>query len=314
MARKEMTKRVLVLAACTFGSLHGQTPQATQSEQAQTTTITAAPLAFEVVSVKPAPNGTLPIVPAFMRDKRVPIIGLQTMAAPVSLTIAYAYHMQKSELSAAVRKQPNWVTSRIYTETFRAEGEPTSDQIREMMRTMLADRFGLQIHEFTRVGTVNRLVMSKPGVLGPNIKPHPEGASCSTQEATSVGKAPEASTPSVAHCGFTFYYLPHMVLHVGMTDTTIADAARTLAGMGVGGLDTRPLVDATGLTGKYDLTLEFRLDSGSPFTDSGTDDADDGGAPTLLEALKEQLGMHVESGQGAVRMVTIDHISEPTPD
>jgi uncharacterized protein (TIGR03435 family) len=307
MTRTERTAGALALAACTFASLQGQTPTPAQSEQALAT----APLAFEVVSVKAAPSGMLPIVPAFMRDKRVPIIGLQTMAAPVSMTIAYAYHMQRSELSAAVRKEPDWVTSRIYTETFRAKGEPTSDQVREMMRTMLADRFGLQIHEFTREGAVNRLVMSKSGVLGPNIKPHPEGASCSTQEGASVGKAPDTSTPPVAHCGITFYYLPHMVLHVGLTDTTIADAARSLAGIGVEELETRPILDATGLTGKYDLTLEFRPDSGSPFMDSGTDD---GGAPTLIEALKEQLGMRVESGTGPVRMVTIDHISEPTPD
>jgi uncharacterized protein (TIGR03435 family) len=227
------------------------------------------------------------------------------------MTIAYAYHMQMSEALAAVQKQPDWVRSRIYTETFRAEGAPTRDQVREMMRTMLSDRFGLQVHEFTREGTVNRLVMSKPGVLGPKIKPHPEGASCSTQEGESVGKAPDASTQPVAHCGFTYYYLPGRVLHVGITDMTIADAARSLAGMGVGGLETRPLVDATGLTGKYDLTLEFRPDSGSPFVDP---EADDGGVPTLIRAFKEQLGMRVESGPGPVRVVIIDHISEPTPD
>lgn len=307
MQKAKVTRGALAFAVCTFASLHGQTPQHAQSELAQTN----APLAFDVVSVKPAPPGTLPIVPAFMRDKRVQIIGLQRMAAPVSSLIGYAYHMQMSEAVGAFRKQPDWVRSRIYTITFRAADEPTPDQVREMMRAMLADRFALQIHEFTREGTVNKLVMSKPGVLGPNLKPHLAGASCSTQEGESVGKAPDASTPPVAHCGFTWYYLPHMVLHVGITDTTIADAARSLAGIGVEELETRPLVDATGLTGKYDLTLEFRPDSGSPFMDSG---ADDGGAPTILEALKEQLGLRVESGQGPVRMVTIDHISQPTPD
>ena len=311
MTRTEMMAGALVFAACTFGSLHGQTPQSTQSEQAQSATMTATPLAFEAVSVKLAPPGTIPIVPAFMRNKGATILGLQTMAAPVWMTIAYAYHMQMSEALAAVRKQPDWVRNRVYTETFRAEGEPTNEQVREMMRTMLTERFGLQTHEFTREGTLNRLVMSKPGVLGPNIKPHPEGASCSTQESASVGKAPDASAPPAAHCGFTYYYLPGMVLHVGLTDTTIADAGRALTGIGVGGLDTRPLVDATGLSGKYDLTLEFRPDSGSPLIDSG---ADDGGVPTLMRALKEQLGMRVESGPGPVRMVIIDHISEPTPD
>jgi uncharacterized protein (TIGR03435 family) len=242
-----------------------------------------------------------------MRNKGATILGLQTMAAPVWMTIAYAYHMQMSEALAAVRKQPDWVRSRVYTETFRAEGEPTNEQVREMMRTMLTERFGLQTHEFTREGTVNRLVMSKPGVLGPNIEPHREGASCSTQESASVGKAPDA--PPVAHCGFTYYYLPGMVLHVGLTDTTISDAGRALAGIGVGGLETRPLVDATGLSGKYDITLEFRPDSGSLLVDPEAD-----GVPTLIRAFKEQLGMRVESGPGPVRVVIIDHISEPTPD
>jgi len=306
-----MAAGALALAACTLTGLHGQTPQPAQSEQAQTVTTTATPLSFEVASIKPAQPGSLPIVPAFMRDKRAPILGLQRMAAPVSMLIGYAYHMQMNEALDAFRRQPDWVRDRIYTVTFRAEGEPTRDQVREMMRTMLTERFGLQIHEFTREGTVNRLVMSKPGVLGPNIKPHPDGANCATQEGASVGKAPDPAAPQVAHCGFTFYYLPGMVLHVGLTDTTIADAARSLAGIGVSGLETRPLVDATGLTGRYDLTLEFRPDSGGPFINSG---ADDEGVPTLVRAMKEQLGMRVESGPGPVRVVIVDHISEPTPD
>jgi uncharacterized protein (TIGR03435 family) len=264
------------------------------------------------VSIKPAQPGSYPIVPAFMRDKGAPILGLQRMAAPVSLLISYAYRMQMNETSAAFRKQPDWVKNRIYTVTFRAPGEPTRDQVREMMRTMLAERFGLQMHEFTREGTVNKLVLVKPGVLGPNIKPHPEGAKCSTQEDTSVGQAPDASTPQLPHCGFTWYYEEAgAVLYVGMTDTTISGAAGSLAGIGANGLETRPTIDATGLTGRYDLTLEFRPARGNLLPDP---DADDDGPPTLIRALKEQLGLRVETGPGPVRMVTIDHISEPTPD
>jgi uncharacterized protein (TIGR03435 family) len=203
------------------------------------------------------------------------------------------------------------VRNRIYTVTFRAEGEPTRDQVREMMRTMLSERFGLQIHEFTREGAVHRIVMSRPGVLGPTIKPHLEEASCSTQEAELVGKAPDASAPPVKNCGFVWYYLPNRVLHVGLTGYTIGDASRALAGIGSNGLETRPIEDATGMTEKYDLTIEFRPDSGSLLTDP---EADDGGVPSLIRAMKEQLGLRVETGTGPVKMVIIDHISEPTPD
>ncbi len=301
----------LLFVAGTLGSLHGQTSQPTPSDQTRTATGKATPLSFDVVSVKPAAPGTLPIVPAFMRDKGSPIIGLQKLVAPVWMLIGYAYRMQMSEATAAFKKQPDWVNNRVYTVTFRAEGELTRDQVREMMRTMLADRFGLQTHEYIREGAVNKLVLNKPGVLGPNIKPHPEGATCSTQKAESVGKAPDASTPPLANCGFIWYYLPGRILHIGLTDTTIAGAAGTLAGMGTNDLSTRPNVDGTGLTGRYDLTLEYRPDSGSLLADP---EADDGGAPTMLRAFKEQLGLRVESGTGPVRMIMIDHISQPTPD
>jgi uncharacterized protein (TIGR03435 family) len=311
MTRADIAAVALMLAAFPFGDFDGQTPRPVQSEQAPATTATAAPLAFDVVSVKPAAPGMSPIVPAFMRDKGARILGLQRMAAPVSALISYAYSMSESEVSDAFRKQPEWVRNRIYTVTFRSEGEPTRDQVREMMRTMLTERFGLQLHEYTREGAVNKLVLSKPGVLGPNIKPHPEGASCSTQEGESVGKPPDASTPPVAHCGFTWYNLPGMVMHVGITDATIAGAVGSVSGIGVSELKTRPIVDATGLTGRYDVTLEFNPYGGSVLLEP---ERDDGGVPTLMQALKQQLGIRVESGTGPVRMVVIDHVSEPTPD
>lgn len=304
------TAGALLLAGFAISSLHGQAPQSAQPKQ-DATSATAAPLAFEAVSVKPAPPGSLPYVPAFMRNRSAPIYGLQTMAGPVWLTISYAYQLQISEAKAAFQKQPSWVKNRIYRETFQVKGVVTSEQVREMIRTMLADRFGLQMHEFTKEGAVNRVMLTRPGVLGPNLKPHPEGAACSTQADASVGKAPDASTPSAPNCGFSYYYLPGGILHVGLTDKTLVDAVRALAGIGVGGLDTKPIADGTGLTDKYDVVLEFRPDSRVTTTDP---DADDNGAPTLTQALSQQLGVRLESGTGPVRIVVIDHLEEPTPD
>lgn len=296
----------LLLGFCGAASMYAQAPQ---GAEAQSKAEDVKPLAFDVVSVKPAAPGVMPIVPAFMRDKGARIFGLQRMAAPVWMTIGYAYQMQMSEAQAAVRKQPEWVRNKVYTETFRVEGEPTREQVQEMMRTMLADRFALQVHEYTRDGSVNRLVMSKPGVLGPAIKPHVEGAGCSTQGEDAVGKVPDADAS--AACGFSFYYLPNRVLHVSIKNTTLAGAARTLASIGVNELASRPLVDATGLSGRYDLTLEYRADNGTLLAD---EERSDDGAPTMMQALKQQLGMQVESGTGPVRVVVIDHIEQPTPD
>ncbi len=86
-----------MLAACTFTSLRGQASQATSPERSQTPTATTTPLAFDVVSVKPAPPGAFPIVPAFMRGQG----GASPRAAEDGGTglpdDRYAYHMQMSE-------------------------------------------------------------------------------------------------------------------------------------------------------------------------------------------------------------------------
>jgi uncharacterized protein (TIGR03435 family) len=183
--------------------------------------------------------------------------------------------------------------------------------VREMMRTMLAERFGLQVHEFTMEGTVDKFVLNKPGVLGPNLKPHRADASCTRQDGSSVGHAPDAVTPPIAYCGVFWYYLPGHVLHEEVRDTTIAALGPVLSSLGDNGLGTHPVVDATGLTGKYDATLEFRPDyMGMP----SDPEADDGGVPSLIRALKEQLGIRVESGEGPVRRFVIEHIAQPTPD
>jgi uncharacterized protein (TIGR03435 family) len=305
--RMEKTATALVFAACTFGGIHSQTPQPAPPKQAQT----KPPLAFDVVSVKPAPPGTIFIVPAFMRDKGARILGVQRILVPVNALVGYAYGMQMSEALAAFRKQPDWTRNKAYAVTFRAAGEPTRDQVREMMRTMLAERFALQVHEFTMDGTVDKFVLNKPGVLGPNLKPHPADASCTRQDGSSVGHAPDAATPPIAYCGVFWYYLPGQVLHEEVRDTTIAALAPVLSSLGDNGLGTHPVVDATGLTGKYDATLEFRPSSMTPFSNP---EADDGGVPSLLRALKEQLGIRVESGEGPVRRFVIEHIAQPTPD
>ena len=85
----------------------------------------------------------------------------------------------------------------------------------------------------------------------------------------------------------------------------------SLASIGANGLESHPVIDATGLTGQYDLTLEFRPATLS-LQSNPEADADD--APSLFRALRDQLGIRVESGQGPVRMFVVDHLSEPTPD
>lgn len=269
------------------------------------------PLAFDVVSIKQAPPNSLPLVPAFMRNKDVPITGIQRMSAPASLLIAYAYHMQMSELREATRAQPDWVKNRVYEVTFRATGNPDTDQVREMMRTMLRERFSLDLHEFTRQGNVNKVVLKRAGRAGPQLLKHVGNSNCSVQSQDSVGQKASTSASGAPVCGISWYHLPGQVLHLSMVNASMTDFCRTLSGLGLSELGTYPLIDGTGLVGNYDISLTFRPTNNLPPSGIGVDSDN---APDLAHALDDQLGLKITLATGDVKVFVIDHIAAPTPD
>jgi uncharacterized protein (TIGR03435 family) len=68
----------------------------------------------------------------------------------------------------------------------------------------------------------------------------------------------------------------------------------------------RPVIDRTGLTGAFDFSIEFAPQMGAAAQmDSGS---------TLIEALKDQLGLKLEPATGPLKTLVIDHIEEPTPN
>jgi bla regulator protein blaR1 len=87
------------------------------------------------------------------------------------------------------------------------------------------------------------------------------------------------------------------------------------AGSLAGELD-KPVVDKTGLDGKFDYTIEwnFQLPSpGLPRADAAPREAlRDNQGPTFLETLREQLGLKLVLATGPVRMLVIDHVERPS--
>ena len=71
----------------------------------------------------------------------------------------------------------------------------------------------------------------------------------------------------------------------------------------------RPVINRTGLAGRYDIDLTFLPDSG-PMMINGTAVSPDG--PSLTTAIREQLGLRMDSGRAPVDVVIIDRINPPT--
>jgi uncharacterized protein (TIGR03435 family) len=88
----------------------------------------------------------------------------------------------------------------------------------------------------------------------------------------------------------------------GATNATMADIAEAL-GQGV---LSRPVVDQTGLTGRFDLRLAWTPDGPPPVTESA--DA----APDIFTAIQEKLGLKLVSTKAPVDVLVIDHVERPS--
>jgi len=91
----------------------------------------------------------------------------------------------------------------------------------------------------------------------------------------------------------------------GVTTKDLAQSlTRTLAGeLG------RVVVDKTGLTGRYDLTLKWTPDTGPPPMLNGEPDTS---APNIVTAIQEQLGLKLESTKAPVEVLVVDQAEMPS--
>ena len=227
----------------------------------------------------------------------------------------FAYKLTPNQLQAVQSQLPKWADTDRYDIQARVSGNPTKDQFRLMMQALLADRFKLAIHYEIRQVPVLALVLDKPGKLGPQIQPHPNDAPCSTAPPP-PGSAP-GPPPTVAGgfpepCGAVDGWPsqnPPGRIRLGARDLTMEMLATSIDNPAAG-ID-RPVLDKTGLTGKYDFIMEFTPQINGPLP-PGVNFTPDESGPTFLEALKEQLGLKLESQTGPVDVIVVDHVERPS--
>ena len=77
---------------------------------------------------------------------------------------------------ALLTRLPKWFDTDFFEIEARAEGNPTRDQMRLMMQSLLSERFKLTVHFESPVVPVLALTIVKPGKPGPKLRPHAEGS------------------------------------------------------------------------------------------------------------------------------------------
>ena len=179
---------------------------AAKSSEARSAWETAAggKMAFEVASIKPD-NGLLR-TPNFGFDdsdsfeSRTPPGDRLFADFGVITYITFAYKLSPTgdEMQAMVAHLPSWVAAQRFEIEAKARGNPTKDQMRLMMQSLLADRFKLGIHYETQQVPIYVLTLVKPGQLGPKLRPHLQGLAC---DAAPSPEAAIADPVSAWACG-----------------------------------------------------------------------------------------------------------------
>jgi uncharacterized protein (TIGR03435 family) len=273
-------------------------------------------LSFEVASVRQSKPGafTPPNFALDNSDSYTPADpgGRFTADFPLPAYINFAYKLWPTpeQTDSMLGHLPKWVATDNFEIHAKAEGNPTKDQMRLMMQSLLADRFKLAIHFETQQVPVFALVLEKPGRTGPKLRSHSDGPPCDVHTPMPVpGKSANIDGVFPPVCD-VFALIPaanHEML-LGSRNTTMKLIADSLPSLGRLG---RPVVDQTGLSGRFDFTLQWTRESNGP-AQSGVDAPPDSQGTTFLEALKDQLGMKLKSTKAPVDVAVVDHVERPS--
>ncbi len=172
----------------------------------------------------------------------------------------YAYDLMPSreQMDSMFARVPKWVSTDSFGIQAVAEGNPTEDQMRLMIQSLLADRFRLQVHTVTAQVPVLALVLEKPGKTGPKLRPHAEGPPCDVHSPSQDSRQDAAAVfPPVCE-KLMAVNKPHGAILAASRNTTMKQIATFVSSVGRLG---RPVVDQTGLNGRFDFTLEFTPDA-----------------------------------------------------
>ncbi len=264
-----------------FGLAQAQQSAAPQSDEA------AKSPEFEVATIKPSRPGADGSTYAF-----APGEGLKVTNGTLKGMIEMAYNVRDFQIAGG----PGWIGSQQFDIVAKsAESDAGSqagnstvsvDETRVRLRALLALRFELKVHTETKELPIYILAVGKNG--SKLAEPGDENA--------------EASSPAGinARCGEM----------IG-TSTTMTNLAYKLSVQ----LD-RPVVDQTGLMGKYNFQLSWSPEAGPCSTQTHIDNSDVGAraadGPSLFTAIQEQLGLKLESQKGPVEVLVVDLVEQPS--
>ena len=230
---------------------------------------------YEVATIKPA-----------QPDERrvVQVQGVRLFTAGTSLVdlMMFAYGVHSLQITGG----PEWMKAEKFDVLIQPNmpGRPSIVQMRSIVRKLLADRFKLTFHHAQKELPVYGIVAAKGG---PKLTP-------------ATAESVAANTAAIGFSKDTMV----------VSNATMAEFASLM--QRYVGLD-RPIVDHTGISGKYDFKLSWTPDSSqfngnSPWPTTN----DTNSAPGLYTAIQEQLGLKLQAMKEPTDVLAIDRVEKPS--
>lgn len=304
---------------------------------AQATQTAAVPApTFEVASIKPSPDAA-----ALMASGKMPNVGMRIDESQVNIgftslaqLISTAYKVKLYQISG-----PDWIKTARFDIQAKMPDGATKEQVPDMLRALLEERFKLAIHRETKDEPVYALVVGKNGPKltpslpdpkdppDPNRPPDKNEAVMDTPDGQvrikTAGRG-EGMTAQISGgaTGPVNVSVANGTMHLEFSKTTMAAVAERLTPM----LD-RPVVDKTELTGTYVVALDLSMDDmmaaarasglGGQLPGGGAQGADAGGAASAPDpsghsifASVEKLGLRLDREKTPFEFIVVDHLEK----
>jgi uncharacterized protein (TIGR03435 family) len=287
---------------------------------AQVSPAVSPPPPFEVASVKPNVSSEKNAFIQLQQGGRLVVRNI-----PLKTIITWAYQLRQDD--ERLVGSPDWIQAEKFDIDAKAPegvalgtigrvGGPSPGLL--ILRAILAERFQLKMRTETREMPIYALVTAnQDGRLGPKLTR--SDTDCEQVRADRrAGRATFSPAPpgSVPLCAYTMFNN-----RIAYGDQPLAELADYLSGR-----MQRLVVDRTGLTGRFDFEVIWTPDQPPPadaperIVVGGAEIDLTGGVkydpngPALLTALREQLGLKIESTRGPVDVFVIERVERPTPD
>ena len=266
---------------------------------------------FEVASVKPA---------APSPDGRIFIGGRGGPGTPDPGQIRRSNSTLKNLIMAAYDVKayqvngPPWLDTERYDIVAKVPPGATKEQVAVMWQNLLKERFGLAVHHDSKEFQVEELQIAKGGpkfketTLDPDAPPPPPPSGPPGPPKLDKNGFPEVQGPGMM-----------MMMQTGPTGPSahIVGRAQPMSGLTqlLGNQLNKPVVDKTGLTGKYDLQVEYTPDMSSmpglppgvvPGPTGGGDNSASEPGSNLAAAIQQQLGLKLVSGKAKLDVIVVD--------